>query len=328
MILILGSHHYEQGTDPVIDWLIYYKVPFLKITLNDLFYAENGLSVNIGKRQIFYRGINLNEEVNVVWYRHFMEAYTPLLEEKDPISTRMNKETHNEISCFMEMFQEYLKDKKWFSGMDAVYLNKLTALNAAEEAGFKIPYSAILTSRREVLRLLEEQKLEKLIMKPFSDRSKSYYTIGERSYVTFVQEFSKKDAESLQDRFFPALFQEKIETDFEIRVFYLNGNCTSTAILIDGGYDTDDRKKITDSNRISVVQYALPKTVEEQLVYLMKTLNLMMGSVDLIRTLRGDFVFLEINPIGQYSYESEKNNFYTEKKIAECLMHYNKFTKS
>jgi hypothetical protein len=37
MILILGTSSYEQGTNPVIDWLIHYKAAFIKITIEDLF---------------------------------------------------------------------------------------------------------------------------------------------------------------------------------------------------------------------------------------------------------------------------------------------------
>ncbi|SHM95365.1 hypothetical protein [Flavobacterium chilense] len=327
MILILGSDSYEQGTDPVIDWLIYYKAPFLKITLSDLFYNYNELLVDIGNKEIYFKGINLTKEVNVVWYRHFLECFSSAAEKKDLINIRKNKETFNEVKCFMEMFQEFLKDKKWFSGIDAIYLNKLTVLNDAAAAGFKTPYSAIFTSKKEVLEVFEKRKFEKMILKPFSDRSKSYYTIGDESYLSFVQEFSKESVQSLQNHFFPALFQEKIKAEFEIRVFYLDGICMSSAIFIEGGCETDDRKKIMDDSKINVVNYALPETVGGNLKKLMKKLNLMMGSIDLIYTDKCEYVFLEVNPIGQYSYESEKNNFYIEKNIAEHLIGCNNFTK-
>ena len=35
MILALSFDHYEQGTDPVIDWLIYHKADFVKVTIQD-----------------------------------------------------------------------------------------------------------------------------------------------------------------------------------------------------------------------------------------------------------------------------------------------------
>ena len=36
MIVVLSYNWYEQGTDPVIDWLIYHKANFVKITIQDL----------------------------------------------------------------------------------------------------------------------------------------------------------------------------------------------------------------------------------------------------------------------------------------------------
>jgi len=38
MILILSYKDYEQGTDPISEWLLYYKYPFRKITIEDFTY--------------------------------------------------------------------------------------------------------------------------------------------------------------------------------------------------------------------------------------------------------------------------------------------------
>ena len=36
MIVVLSYDFYEQGTDPVIDWLLFYNAPFVKVTYQDL----------------------------------------------------------------------------------------------------------------------------------------------------------------------------------------------------------------------------------------------------------------------------------------------------
>ncbi|WP_413513782.1 hypothetical protein [Myroides odoratus] len=322
MILILGSSNYEQGTDPVIDWLIFYKAPFLKITLNDLFYSDNKIKVDIQNKQIYYNNINLTQEVTVVFYRHLLESFLPILEETYSHNRRINKETYGEIECFINLLGQYLNCKKWFSNMESIYLNKLTVLNVAMESGLSIPYSEIVSWKEDGLNLFKKKEFKKIILKPFSDRNKSYYTFGSESYLSFAKEFTIEDIHKLEDYFFPSLFQEKLNTEFEIRVFYLDGEFFSSAIFIEGGYTMDDRKKVMDNEKLYVVRYKLPVSIENAIIILMNKLNLSIGAIDLIYTTDGMYYFLEVNPIGQYLYESEKNNFFIEKRIAEKLMKY------
>jgi len=53
---------------------------------------------------------------------------------------------------------------------------------------------------------------------------------------------------------------------------------------------------------------------------LLLELNLDTGSIDLIYTKSDEFVFLEINPVGQYDMVSAPCNYYLDKKIASLLL--------
>ena len=70
------------------------------------------------------------------------------------------------------------------------------------------------------------------------------------------------------------------------------------------------------------VPYKLPKVLEGQLSALMQALDLDTGSIDLIRASDGRFVFLEVNPVGQFGMVSVPCNYYLEKKVAERLVKY------
>ncbi|MEL6926492.1 MAG: hypothetical protein AAFO94_20790, partial [Bacteroidota bacterium] len=73
MILILGADSYEQGTNPVIDWLNYYKADFLKLSINNLFFAGNEVKLNLDTQEIYYNEQCLNQKVSVVWYRQYFQ---------------------------------------------------------------------------------------------------------------------------------------------------------------------------------------------------------------------------------------------------------------
>jgi glutathione synthase/RimK-type ligase-like ATP-grasp enzyme len=68
------------------------------------------------------------------------------------------------------------------------------------------------------------------------------------------------------------------------------------------------------------VPYRLPEAVEFRLHELMKVLQLKTGSIDLVRTTDGRYVFLEVNPVGQFGMVSGPCNYHLERKVAELLV--------
>ncbi len=66
--------------------------------------------------------------------------------------------------------------------------------------------------------------------------------------------------------------------------------------------------------------YSLPQSVESKLFSLMKKIGLNMGSIDMIVTKNTEFVFLEVNPTGQFGWVSENCNYYLEQEIVNCLI--------
>ena len=67
------------------------------------------------------------------------------------------------------------------------------------------------------------------------------------------------------------------------------------------------------------IPYILPKDIETKLQKLMDKLDLNTGSIDMMVTTEGEYVFLEVNPTGQFGWVSENCNYYLEEKIAHCL---------
>ena len=53
-------------------------------------------------------------------------------------------------------------------------------------------------------------------------------------------------------------------------------------------------------------------------------MGLTSGSIDMILTLKGDYILLEINPIGQFRNFSYFSNYYLEQKIAQHMLDYEK----
>ena len=321
MILILGSHYHEQGTNPVIDWLLYYKANFIKIATHDLFIHNSEIKIDVIRKTIRYNKIDLHKECSVIWYRHFLESFNSVLEDHTPDDRQANKELSSEAHFFTDFFYECLKYKKWVSPFPAINLNKLTLIHEAEKVGLRVPETRILSSQKSALEFLEYLNAHKIIIKQFSDRSRFYYIKNDSVYFSFVKSLGKKHIiEHLEDRFFPTLFQEKIEIEYEVRVFYIDGQFFASAILMSKGYQNDDRKIAMENPDVHVVRYALAPNIKKQVQQLMVNIGLLMGAIDLIKSKDGDYYFLEVNPIGQYLFESDKCNYHIAKHIAEYLI--------
>jgi glutathione synthase/RimK-type ligase-like ATP-grasp enzyme len=117
-----------------------------------------------------------------------------------------------------------------------------------------------------------------------------------------VKEEDLQDAESL--RYSPMVFQEQIPKLRELRVVYVNGE------LFVGALDASDYDALTiDWRRVSSdiciwqphkLPLSLPQDVEQKLFNLMAYFGLNYGAIDIIVTPDGDYVFLEINPVGEF----------------------------
>lgn len=78
-----------------------------------------------------------------------------------------------------------------------------------------------------------------------------------------------------------------------------------------------DFRKYSRETPNRVVPFKLPVEIESKLKKVMSILGLNTGSIDLIYTLDSKFVFLEVNPVGQFGMVSYPCNYQIEQKIAK-----------
>lgn len=122
-----------------------------------------------------------------------------------------------------------------------------------------------------------------------------------------------------KDNFFISFFQEKIEKNYEIRSFYLNGRIWSIAIISQNDEQTKiDFRKYNNKKTNRNIPCNLPKDIEEKTHLLMQSLDLNCGSIDFIKS-GNKYYFLEVNPIGQFLGISLICNYSLEKEIADYL---------
>ena len=71
------------------------------------------------------------------------------------------------------------------------------------------------------------------------------------------------------------------------------------------------------------VPFKLPDKIKNQILDFINITRLNTGSIDLIYSKENDFVFLEVNPVGQFGWVSKYCNYYLEKKVAFGILSQN-----
>ncbi|MCR8559312.1 hypothetical protein KXD93_16765 [Mucilaginibacter sp. BJC16-A38] len=318
MIVILSFDYFEQGTDPVIEWLLYYNVPFVKIAVEDLLHKRHNYFLDVNKGRLFVNGVDITDDVEVIFYRRFYRylQFEPK-ETLGDISKKIHIESNKELEEIVDFLYVMFQSKVWLPKPARVNVNKLEISFIAHRLGIKTPYS-VITNNKTQLREYFNQTNKNLITKAINRLS--YYTFGKYTYNTYTTKITDDIIDSLPEKFFPTLFQEAIIAKYEIRVFYLDGMFYATAAVTSSRRREVDIKRSFNNNDLHWIPYLLPDQLMDQIKKLMIELDLITGSMDLILDKSNTYHFIEVNPVGQYLAPSSYCNYYIEKIIAEWLI--------
>jgi ATP-GRASP peptide maturase of grasp-with-spasm system len=273
-------------------WFQYYKIPFKRINIDD----TQDIIKEISK-------INVND-LSGYWYRRG-DLTKPYL--RNAINSEVQDYLNENDRKILEYFEYKMMSKKNLNSFFYSDLNKLIILEMAKECGLLVPDYQLLQS---TLSLEKHKYIYKTVNKDgsiFDFKAKSIFNILTQEYT-----------ESVNYEFSPTLVQKKIEKKYELRIFYINEIFFTMAILSQKNQATIiDSRAIGEQNKSRMVPFSLPADIEENLKKLMIKTSINCGVIDLIVTPENDYVFLEINPIGQFGLISYNCNYYIEKTIAK-----------
>ncbi|WP_394758302.1 grasp-with-spasm system ATP-grasp peptide maturase [Flavobacterium sp.] len=315
MVLIISDKD-DLSTHEVIDWLRYYKIPFLRISkedniiFNKIFLGNNETDID------FYINQNLYKltDFKAFWYRrgHY-NFFLKELEGNTSIIKQANAHLRTELKELADYFRSYVAERS-INKYDDIYFNKLKTLKIAANLGIRIPESIITNEKKELLNFLKRKK--NIITKNYSQ---GVFIFGKNTTLsTPTREITNNIVESLPDTFGYSLFKEQIEKVFELRIFYLFGKFYASAIFSQNDPKTRvDFRNYNIENPNRTPPFKLPKEIERKLERLMKEVYLNIGSIDMLVSKTNEYVFLEINPIGQFAQVSKPCNYYLEELFAK-----------
>lgn len=322
MIVILSSITGELTTDKVIDWLRFYKKDFIRFNgydfINDhefIYYIDND-TIAMKNNAIDW------DKVKVIWYRRWLagdefESFLNLKSFDLDTRSRIRDFSYSEIRSASSIMFNKLRNKIFNNPNDTP---KAAQLEVARKVGLTIPKTIITSNKKELLRFFKICN-SKVITKCIGNVVSFEPSRGKNSYSTYTVTVDKDDIIIGEDNFSISLFQEFLDKDVEIRSFLLAGKIYSMAIFSTFNKQTkvDFRRYPTDKPNRNV-PFKLPVDIEDKLLEFAKILNYNNGSFDLILTKEGKFVFLELNPDGQFGMVSTPCNYFLEREFAKELI--------
>lgn len=319
MILIVSEDN-DHSTNEVIDWLIYYNQEFIRIN-SEQFVELHEVLLNDKKTTatFSFKGKLISiDDVKSVWIRRgSLHFKIKIVSDMNPMTAQIIQHLKGEESHLSYYIHHLLSKKQSLGSRNSRHLNKILCIEKAIDAGFDVPSTWIISKKQHLQNIIDSG--ERLITKGLAGIAR----FRDPNFIisNYTELVNPEEISQTTDAFFPSLFQKAIEKAYELRVFYIDGDCYAMAIFSQGDKRTEiDFRKYNFTKPNRFVPYNLPSEVQLKVDKFMKSVKLNTGSLDILVTKDNEYIFLEVNPEGQFGMTSKPCNFYLEEKIALFLI--------
>jgi hypothetical protein len=195
--------------------------------------------------------------------------------------------------------------------------SKHLQLQLAAELGFEIP-PTLITTDRDALLEFHRRHGGRII-----DKMPSVLFPLDRNGPIFryTQLVSTRDiGYASRVRHAPMLFQAYVEKRFELRITVVGGRVLACEIHSQATNHTRDDWRRYDHAHTPHRVHRLPPEEEARCLALVSRLGLRFGAIDMVVTPDGRYVFLEINPNGQWLWIEQQTGLPIADAVCDALM--------
>lgn len=253
--------------------------------------------------------------VRAVWYRR----PDPPLPHKDIKDEHSRHFLLEECNFFLQDLWHVL-DCLWLPARPSRLRRadlKASQLKMASSLGFELPPTLVTNSPSEFIAFYNEyngQIISKLAGPPFLGKLSE-------SIMRFTQVVTKREvgyAHAVQHC--PTIFQAYVPKRVELRITVVGQQVFAAEIHSQSTNHTRHDWRRYDHYKTLYFVHDLPREVQQQCVQLVAQFGLCYGAIDMIVTPDGRYVFLEINPNGQYLWVEQATGLPISEAICDLLL--------
>ncbi len=321
-IILLITSGWDKSLDSVIEILKKKKVKFFRFD-TETFPGTVSIGVEFfgpeinGLLECGGASIEI-EQIKSCWYRHVSP------------SGLLGNVTKN----YLKFIQGESKTALWslYTCLDVFWMNhplfgsrllgnnKLFQIKSAAGVGLKVPETIISNNPEKLVYFCRAHGGE-LAVKLLSGHV--FLPKGSKdSMCVYTQLVSENDLISNFQaiQMAPVLAQEYIRKYLELRITIVGQKIFTCAIYSQNSDRTLHDWRRYDFSKVKHEIFDLPKGIKEKLLKFMTVCNLQFGAIDMILTPDDEYIFLEVNPQGQWGWIEELTGLPISNEIAEILI--------
>lgn len=314
-ILVLTNKH-DITSDFIIQNLSNLGIPFFRLNTDEIGNSVQ-LSFDINKKEyLIYDSarkitVDLLKVKSVYFRRPEIKVFA------NGITSGEENFIKSELSFTLEGIYKILSGAFWINTVNAIRNaeNKLYQLILAKEIGFSTPNTILSNNPQKALDFYIENH-SSCIIKPIKSGLVSG-TFEEGVIFTSQVHLDEKNVERISSC--PTYLQNLVPKAADLRVT-LVGNKLFCAMIHsqDEAESSVDWRKAEHPLKHSL--HELPKDVSRKCFKLAKKLNLNFAAIDFILDKENNYIFLEINPNGQWAWIERQLNLKISNEITNLLI--------
>jgi glutathione synthase/RimK-type ligase-like ATP-grasp enzyme len=223
----------------------------------------------------------------------------------------------SELTALLNGMYKILQNSFWLNTPENIRVaeNKIYQLILAKELGFDIPASLITNSPQHALSFHAANQQESII-KPMKS---GMVEAGREEGIIYTSKLSLNQDNVERISGCPVFLQKLVAKEADIRITVVGNRLF--AAKIDSQTDIEARVDWRRTkSELGYFSITLPPEITERCLQLNRRLNLNFSAIDLILDTAGNYIFLEINPNGQWAWIERKLNVPIAKTITKILI--------
>jgi hypothetical protein len=250
-----------------------------------------------------------------IWYRRPEPPVAP-----DEISDALLREAvQQECKNFVQDLWNSL-DCLWLPAPPATVGQtqlKASQLRVAGQLGFELPPTLITNSEADLLDFYSRHN-GSIVSKPVGF---SFFNTLGNTFCRYTEMVTKRDiAYARQVSYCPMIFQAYVPKLVELRITVVGQQVFAAEIHSQSSNHTRHDWRRYDEYQTPHFAHQLPREIERLCVELVAQLGLLYGAIDMVLTPDGRYVFLEINPNGQYLWIEDATGLPISEAICDLLI--------
>lgn len=308
--ILVISNKWDAHADSVIKEIQNYGTSVIRINTEDFRKNEISFDMQRGSKNWHIRtpeGRIISQETI---YGVYIRRLSMPIDVSD-IQADFQNFAQRESLSIVNSLGNLLEDAIWLNRINSreSASNKIWQLMAAQTIGFAIPETLITNNSEQAKNFCTgENTIYKTLECPMLDHGDKGQSMINTSVIPENTDFSSINLA-------PTLLQHYVQKAYELRIHIIDTEIITVKIDSQKHPDTKIDWRVAQKE-LHYERVDIPEYVKQKLFQLMSQLHIQFGIIDMIVTEGGDYVFLEINPDGNWLWIEQKIHVPISKSIA------------